>query len=173
VNCTEDRFLHDVREHAMEIIRDDGVYRHIRFKRPGAHCQFFDLVTWPGDMGTFVFSRLHDMFDFFRTDRRHLRDGRTLGINPCYWSEKLIAVDGNRHRGSAKQFSEERFRQVINEQRIAWLREARQPCSAGYLDRDDRRDLWGHDFTEYTFRFLWCCYALAWGIQRYDAERVR
>jgi len=29
-------------------------------------------------------------------------------------------------------------------------------------------DSWEWDCTEYTYRFIWCCYALAWGIQMYD-----
>jgi len=33
------------------------------------------------------------------------------------------------------------------------------------------RDLWDHDFTEYTHRFMWCCYALAWGIEQYDKQK--
>ena len=35
-------------------------------------------------------------------------------------------------------------------------------------------DVWdGFDYAteEYTFRFLWCCYALAWGIEQYDAAK--
>ena len=91
---TEADFLKDVAAHEMEILRDDGVYRHIRFKKPGTWCMHFDLVTWPGylaysgDMGCYVFSRLNDMFEFFRTDREYLqRDGRQLCINLCYWSE--------------------------------------------------------------------------------------
>ena len=58
------RFQHDIATHQVVILRDDGVYRHIRFKRPTTMCMHFDLVTWPGylcysgDMGCFVFSRL-------------------------------------------------------------------------------------------------------------------
>ena len=32
-------------------------------------------------------------------------------------------------------------------------------------------DLWEHDFTEYTYRFMWCCYALGWGVLKYDEVR--
>lgn len=218
--CTEARFLKDVAEHQMTILREDGICRHVRFKRPGTICMHFDMITWPGclcytgDMGTFVFTRLKDMFEFFRTDRKyaHLRDGQTLAINPGYWSEKLIAVDGNRRSAAATEFSEDKFREVINEQRRAWIREAR---SSGCLDRDERRelweavesevfcamdddgeqaayiaardfswcsgpksdqwhfrDLWDYDFTQYTHAFLWCCYALAWGIQQYDNAKA-
>ena len=33
-------------------------------------------------------------------------------------------------------------------------------------------DLFEHDFTKYKSRFLWCCYALAWGIQKYDDHKA-
>lgn len=213
---TEAQFLKDVAEHEMQVIRDDGLYRHIRFKRPGTVCMHFDLVTWPGylaysgDMGCYVFSRLPDMFEFFRTDREYAqRNGKRLGINLGYWSEKLQAVDGNRSEGSAEEFSDERFRDVIlNQYMRQWMRENRDRTTA-----DERRDLWdavvseviesddnsgGHrkqiaaydfshfvnskvgrfsfddlfeySFAEYTFRFIWCCYALAWGIEKYDSR---
>ena len=32
-------------------------------------------------------------------------------------------------------------------------------------------DFWEVDTKEYTPRFLWCCYALAWGIEQYDAAQ--
>ena len=86
--CPEAIFLRDVAEHEMIVVRDDGVHRHIRFKKPGTSCMHFDLITWPGylcytgDMGTYVFSRLTDMFEFFRTDREYmrLREGQTLRV---------------------------------------------------------------------------------------------
>ena len=113
----EKRFLGDVVTHEMEVIRDDGVHRHIRFKHPNTSCMHFDLITWPGylcytgDMGTYVFARLRDMFEFFRTDSNVvLRDGKTLAINPHYWGEKLQAVD----KGDGfKQYSHEKFCELV------------------------------------------------------------
>ncbi|MES2262164.1 MAG: hypothetical protein V4724_26890 [Pseudomonadota bacterium] len=217
--CTEEQFLRDVAEHEMIVIRDDGVNRHIRFKQPDSSNMFFDLVTWPGhlcytgDMGTYVFQRLTDMFEFFRTDREYnVQRGRNLGINMGYWTEKLIAVDGNRGGGKVKEFDEDKFRQVINECRVRWMRGAKE---SGALDKNGRRELWEavedevlgaleegehraayaaydfhhadahdsqqrgwmfedlfeHDFTEYTHSIIWCCYALAWGIEKYDAAK--
>ena len=75
MTCTEQSFLKDVAEHQMTVLRDDGVNRHVQFRRPGTICMGFELITWPGylcytgDMGTYVFRRLEDMFEFFRTDR--------------------------------------------------------------------------------------------------------
>lgn len=207
---TEQQFLKDVAAHEMIVLRDDGVYRHIRFKKPGTGCMHFDLITWPGrlcytgDMGTFVFTRLTDMFEFFRTDREYARrNGRTLAINPGYWAEKVDAAD--RYDG-LEVFNEEKFKRVVLERLIGWIRENRHETT-----KEDRRDLWdavmsdvidadgdsggyrkqcaAHDFshyvndlvgsfdftdfwevnfTEYSHRFMWCCYAMAWGIQRYD-----
>lgn len=81
-------FEDDTKDHKMEVVRDDGLYRHLKFRGKDGIC-WFDLVTWPhvltihGDCGTFVFTRIEDMFQFFR--------GPT--INPSYWSEKVVAED--------------------------------------------------------------------------------
>ncbi len=192
---TEEVFLRDVADHQMQILRDDGVYRHIRFKQPSTTDMHFDLITWPwclcytGDMGTFVFRRLEDMFEFFRTDRR---DGR-LGINPGYWAEKVEGSD--RHDG-VKEYRAEKFRARVTEWlddagASAELREAVEDEVLSCADdgehearrairdfdhKDDAdifTDFWEIDLTEYTHRFMWCCYALAWGIAKYDVERIR
>jgi hypothetical protein len=33
-------------------------------------------------------------------------------------------------------------------------------------------DTWEWDFREYTYRFIWCCYALAWSIRKYDERNL-
>ena len=206
---TEARFLEDVKDHKMTVIKDDGVHRHIRFKDPDTSCMHFDLITWPGylcytgDMGTYVFTRLRDMFEFFRTDREYAqRRGKKLAINPGYWGEKLEAVD--KHDGFRK-FSEDEFDRQIRRLFVEWLRYHRDDTS-----KDERRELleaiesevlgadgdsggyrkqcaandfghqvnqrvyfcfqdfWEINVEEYSQRFMWCCYALAWGIQQYD-----
>lgn len=217
--CTEELFLKDVADHKMTVFRDDGVYRHIRFSKPGTGGMHFDLVTWPGylsysgDMGCYVFERTNDMFSFFRSgsdlEYRKNYPGRTLFPNLRYWSEKLQAVDGTRDNGSAKEFSNELFERAVLGDLIDWLRGHRRETT-----KDERRDLWdavmsdvlgaesdsggyrkqcaAHDFhhrvngkaefyfqdffehtvTDYTFRFVWCCYALAWGVAKYDEAKA-
>ena len=206
----EAEFLRDVSGHQMNVLHEDGIYRHIRFRRPGDSCYWFDLVTIPGkliytgDMGTFVFARLEDMFEFFRTDREYAaRKGHELCINSGYWAEKLLAVDGA-SKGSCEEFDADAFRRVINEYRVGWMRSA---YSRNTLDKDQRRELWDaveddvlsnideygtdvqrlaydfrhskhyfsdlfeHRFTRYTRTFLWCCYAIAWGVKTYDESK--
>jgi len=134
----ESEFLRDIAKHTMQIQREDGVYRHIRFSVPGSSVYRFDLLTWPGhlcytgDMGTYVFQRIEDMFEFFRADQ--CNDDR-LYTNHGYWSEKLVAVDGNKRKGAATEFSEEKFRRVINEYRVEWMRDRS-------LTKEQRRKLW-------------------------------
>lgn len=217
---TEAEFLKDVESHVMEIIKEDGLHRHIRFRKPGTMCMHFDLITWPGylcytgDMGTYVFRRLEDMFQFFRADREYAQSrGKQLGINLGYWAEKLEAVDGNSQRTSITEFDSDKFKRVINEYRTNWMRSAKDD---GSLNATQRRELWEEvedrvlncvadgteraqiaafdfswtpdltklhgrrwqfdDLFEYTFtkptgRFTWCCYALAWSIQKYDEHK--
>lgn len=202
-DLTPDQFLNDVKDHKLTVLRDDGVYRHIRLARTGTSCMHFDLITWPGylcytgDMGTYVFTRLRDMFEFFRrpdTEKWHRIDRR-------YWAEKCESRD----RDGIKEFSEEKFNRAIVEHLVAWIRGNRE-----YTTKEERRELWdsvmsdvigadgdsggyrkqcaAHDFhhrvnvqrsfyfrdffevnvEDYTSRFNWCCLALAWGIQQYD-----
>lgn len=215
---TEAAFLKDVATHEMHVLMDNGVYRHIRFKRPGTGCMHFDLITYPGylvysgDMGCYVFSRMEDMFEFFRMGKNDWNYNRKggLSINLGYWSEKLQAVDGNRTAAGATEFDEDRFKQAVMGDLVSWIREHRDETtkderrelwdavifevidadgdSGGYRKQaaahdfshsvNDRlgnfyfRDFWEHNLTRYTHRFIWCCYALAWGIQKYDESKV-
>lgn len=99
-----ERFAADTTNHQMTVLRDDGLYRHLRFVNPDSGLYWFELVTWPGrlafngDMDGFTFARVDDMFTFFRS-------GSQYGINPGYWAEKV--TDG-RERCAA--FSEDKFR---------------------------------------------------------------
>ena len=188
--CAEEMFLRDIATHEMTILRDDSVNRHVQFKRPGTRCCQFDLITWPGylcycgDMGTYVFSRLNDMFEFFRTDRRDKDNPEKLFINLGYWAEKIQATDrSNGH----EEFSQDKFRRVIE----GYLEDAsddlRQAVQNEVLSRiyDGEHaafqaahdfehgdfyfsDFWDHSFRECTYQFIWCCYAIAYGVREYD-----
>lgn len=111
-----EQFAKDVASHQMTVLRDDGLYRHVRFMHTAPNPKtgelekssfyWFDLVTWPGvlvingDMDSFTFSRVEDMFTFFRGTR----------INPQYWAEKVRAG-----RSDVTRYDEEYFRRVVAE----------------------------------------------------------
>ncbi len=183
-------FLKDVASHKMVVCSGGGpLYRHLKFKRsePNSWNQWFELVTWPGalaisgDMGSFIFRRVDDMFSFFRRSE--------LGINESYWSEKCEAVDRNT---PIKVFDPAKYRECItssvdnydlDEQR---KRDILEDLQLEVFNQEDQRDAYqalcnfehdGFSFSDaweirgevYSGRFLWCLYAIVWGIQRWDA----
>ena len=91
----EQQFIEDTKEHTMDIINDDDINRRIIFSRKGSSAYQYILHTWPGylmitgDMGTYVFRRIDDMFNFFSTGSPNYK------IKPGYWSEKLEAINSN------------------------------------------------------------------------------
>ncbi len=187
--CTQERFLGDVAKLQMTILRDDGVMRHVRFKEPGSTTYMFDLITWPmhlcysGDMGTYVFSRIIDMFEFFRTKPRSLHADQ-LYINLGYWAEKVLAQD--RHGKIEEYVPEVAKRKLLRHLRYdvedkAQRREIYDAVSR-YLDDSEHEarealsehidDTWEWNLSDYTSTFTWCCYALSWGIRQYDQAKA-
>lgn len=120
-------------EHRMTVLLDlapEQPYRHVRFAQPGTSIYSWSLVTWPGhlsitgDLESYTFRRLYDMFDFF-----------TGSVNPSYWGEKLVA-------GTAEtNYSDEQFVETVNEH-ISWFE--------GDLDPDDYARLKQHAADELT-----------------------
>src|SRR5436190_22697501 len=112
-NYDAERFQSDTRDHEMTVLRDDGLYRHLRFKAPDTSFYWFDLITWPGylavvgDFGDgYTFTRVPDMFEFFRA-----KSGWNGGsINPMYWAEKIASG-----RDGVKRYSMDIFRRLIDE----------------------------------------------------------
>ena len=201
--CTENRFLNDVTEHEITIIRDDGDDRFIRFKRPGTRNYYFDLITWPGclcisgDCGTFVFSRVQDMFTFFRTSDSYKKNYPEIKIhiNPQYWHEKLLAETTH---GGSMQYSQKNFRAAVKdyhenfydgadetEKNQCW--KEIESAVLYYADNEHEayravndfkyknfyfQDFYEYSLEEYTFHFIWCLYAIVWGIEKYDSIRM-
>jgi hypothetical protein len=198
---TEESFLKDVAEHRMEVQQDNGVFRCLRFAKPGTNCYSFSLITGPGfllcrgDMGCFEFERLYDMFEFFRSGEV----GQKLKINLSYWAEKLEATDRN---GGYQEFSEAKFRDALEQDIADYLEsypdiEAKEfrdevaceilsPLDNGegseavrhamefqYRGKHPFQDFYEHSSLQgYTYHFVWCCYAIAWGIQQYDQAKA-
>lgn len=99
--------VHKDAAHQMQILHDDGLYRHLRFAKPNTSMGWFSIITSPGqltiwgDMGCYVFARIPDMFDFFSP--------QTGYINPGYWAEKLQASSGT------MEYSADLFKEHVSE----------------------------------------------------------
>lgn len=93
-------------EHTITVRHADGMYRHWRCQKPGSWNMGFDIMAWPGylcftgDMGEYLFERTEDMVAFMR--------GSCMSYE--YAAEKCVA-----HDGRLKEWSEERFVEVLKE----------------------------------------------------------
>ena len=196
--CTKARFLQDIKDHEMTIFKEDGVYRHIRYGRPNSSTLHFDIMTFPGhlvlcgDMGTWTFARLHDMFEFFRSTKPG-----ELQINKSYWHEKLQAADRGSGESDGMEYSEQRlidsvkqdFDYHVEEELVKPLEaqelweEIEQDIFTAEYEQEAYAKLMDFDYNgltfenfegslkDYTFRYVWICYALSWAVGIYDKQK--
>lgn len=183
-------FIHDVRNHKMKILIDQGDHRSIQFRQPKTNNMYFNLNTWPGfisitgDMGDYTFQRLTDMFEF-------MRDPHMIGeINQQYWAEKVVAQSV---QSPMKQYSNAAFQQAVKDASDSWettlgeaeaLRlELTNDVSFQHFSNEheayefirDYESNDGHTFedfdyslTTYSYHYTWCLRAIVWGIKQYD-----
>lgn len=199
---TTTQFLSDVEDHEMKVFRDDGVNRHLRFKRPDTMCMHFDILTWPGylcytgDMGTYVFRRTTDMLEFFRAGQ----NDQPYRIDFRYWAEKVEAAD---KCDGLEEFSLEKFKAEVHDyfeqatkDQEEWTSERKAALWAeiqsdviGRVEDDGEGLAWvalrdfshdGFEFRDwersckvYSHRFLWCCHALEWAVRTYDTSKAQ
>lgn len=199
---TKEEFLKHVKNHKMKIINDSDVCRHILFRQPNDSDRYFQITTWPnhlcisGDMGTYVFSRIQDMFNFFKGD-----------INPGYWGEKLQSGAGS-NKDAIFEYSSDKAEQFIKDivrEKLPNIDEkiqndiAERICGEvgvheynfesiiydnlsdyefdgdDHYDEDlegikltiDFDDLCEARFKKVTYHYIWCLYAIVWGIEQY------
>jgi hypothetical protein len=185
-----EQLLVDVTNHKLTVRLDSGVYRHLVFRQPSnSWNMWFEIITWPGsltihgDMGTWSFSRVNDMFTFFRSGQ--------LRINASYWCEKISSE--SRFGGPSEKFNADTFKVNVlssldgyglSDQQKADIVEALEEEVFGEEDESAARralsDFKHEDFTfsdsweiggkGYAYHYLWCLHAIVWGIQQYDAR---
>jgi hypothetical protein len=168
-------FIESSGDRSLTIINESGLYRHIKCHKAGTGCMGFSITTWPGylaisgDMGCYVFARIPDMFEFFR-------GGYHGNINEGYWAEKVQAADKN---DGLREFDEDAAREWVSQRVKDCGDEEINVDRINYDDgmirffdslpkHDAFTDAWDNNFERYTFRYLWCCYAIVWAIKEYD-----
>lgn len=192
-------FLEKTKDFIMKIEYDFGFNRHIRFRHPSSSFYWFDIITWDGSLvingeyGTWVFSRLPDMFCFFRIDPGDFNYNREgMSINPDYWAEKLKACD--RGSSSATEFSHKLFEQnikkefdeyefetedlavdcwkEIEEEVLCYSDNQHEAMTAAnnfsHKSGFNLENFWEVDSHDFRIEYIWCLYAIVWGIQQYD-----
>lgn len=184
-----ERFAAETANHEMTVLLDQGLYRHLRFKRPRSSEYWFEITTTPGtltidgDMGGHIFRRTRDMFEFFRSGP---------DINPHYWSEKVTSG-----RDGLMAYSEDRFVQIVKEIFVDAVQAGDAPRGLGKAVRENILDgeIWHEDgayqaldqfefegfrfedATELNFRdwhpsFLWLCHAIVHAIAAYGQTKA-
>lgn len=183
-------FLRDIKDHHFALVSDDGPYRHLVFRisQPTPGSSWFEIITWPncltinGDMGTWSFSHLKDMFAFFRST-----SGR---INPSYWCEKITSE--SRFGGPSMVFKAEVFREnvlyqldqhsdlslsrkvdivnALQDEVFCAENEANAYKALADFKAEDFSfaDSWEIGGRGYSYHYLWCLHAIVWAIQQYD-----
>ena len=184
-------FERDTAEHELRVLRDEGLYRHLRCAAPGTYIYGFDVVTWPGylaivgDAGDYLFSRIEDMFEFF---------GASGSIDPRYWGEKLQGpgsrmeyqysleryrqrvaewLDGTLANGELTETDAADLKLAVQEQLLAPepIQEAEARRLLDEFDwRGHRIDSWEWSLQDFDSRFLWCCHAIRWAIRQYRSR---
>jgi hypothetical protein len=173
------RFLENVKDHSMDVELDSGVFRSIKFSRNNSSVCYFRITTWPGhlcisgDMGTYVFARLNDMFEFFRGDE--------LTVNVGYWTEKLQSISCfGSSEGGVREFDAQRTYDSVKEyaEELGKEEEAKEllDCSSAHealrlMDDIGMQDAWEYLSSRPTFHILWCLYAIRWAIMQYDKPK--
>lgn len=150
-------------------------------------------LLYRGDMGCFEFERMYDMFEFFSSGREsYVKQGKVIPINLNYWAEKLEAVssDGRNRTGAVKVYCPNMFRAAVmsyldDAEASDEIREEVFDLVLSFADEEQDayravhdfessdgsfriNDFWEADLTEYTYHYVWCCYAISWGIMKYD-----
>lgn len=191
------QFEGETSEHVITIIKDDGLYRHIRLGRPGnGSIWSWQLITWPGyltivgDIGDgWTFSRLEDMFEFFESS--------SGDINPSYWWEKMP----HQLRTAAKHHSSDLLRLRAIEAIRDWellpadntkaVMQFQREWAMCYGDENEERiavndfvykdtdgfegrfyDTWEWDTQEWDHHFLLALFAIVFGIKKYREEKA-
>lgn len=192
------RFVRDAAGLEMTVLHDEGLWRHLRFRSPRTGLYWFDIITSPGlltfngDTGTFVFSRLPDMLEFFTG----------AYINPGYWGEKLRASSAYRN------FSPELFAQRVREHVNEWVTDHAWPAEMvdelrAALEEDvlefdgtsneahqalidfqwsgthegerygfEFTDSWEWNLEDYETQYLWACHAIRAAVIAYRAHQA-
>lgn len=192
-----ERFATDAEGATMTVLKDDGLYRHLRFDFPRASWRWCEVVTWPhmvvlrGDLGCWSFSRVEDMFGFFREPSEDV-----ARIDPVHCAEKLVpggsdsarVYDAGRaaayvvqtvadaERPGLSHDVEEVFFGDADLSTENGLREAvarfdeRFPHYA--IDENFRFPVETWDLRRYSPWFLLSCVVLPWAIGQYDTALV-
>lgn len=198
---TLEKFLDDVKNHEITIHQNNGVYRHLEFKKTDNSNPYFNITTFPNHLVitayidglsyALVLSRRYDMFDYFRD---YFRDGN-LKIFPELWSEKIKSTSNEAKIASCSEFNIDRVKKLAKDDLREYLKNQKvskadrdalnEKFESEILNAEDEYeivaairnfyfndfefvDFWGGGYRKYRYEYIWLCYAIVWGIKKFD-----
>lgn len=191
-------FARNTSDHELTVLRDDGLYRHLRLAEPGTRMWSIDILTWPGHLATtgdigsgFMFSRTTDMIDFFAGRNDFRTDFGAPSIDFRYWAEKLCGrTMWDVYEHSSRDFMQQ-IRGAIYEfvadggdltktdraSLIANAQSSSETAEEAHHFLSDHEDIFGTDtweweFTEIDFQFGLACYAIDKVVTDYRAGKT-
>ena len=198
------QFLSEVADHNLVVKQDDGLYKHLLLHKPGSFEYAFEVISFPshimitGDMGTYCFSRVSDMFRWFIKDGDKSMDSPEMEMSR--WFNKLVSVDSQ--LGAKKKNLGLALRH-IEENRDFYLKEYPEHkddiqeafgelvgCAEMGVDalltgmydfeivlcEEEHRPFsdFEHSTVEaYVSQFAWCCYAINYAIGEYLQSKTK
>ena len=190
---TLEKFLDDVKNHELTIRQNNGVDRHLIFKQSATGERHFNITTFQGyliitgEMGSLVFSQQNDMFNLFRSD--------DLSIDPSYWGERIQSTSCEAKYASFLEFDIDKVKACAqkdlddfirdnelseDDESVLRLKLETSVLSAEHeheiIDRITNFGCYGFDFDEFwekdyrtcRYNYIWLCYAIVWGIKKFD-----
>lgn len=191
-------FARNTSDHELTVLRDDGLYRHLRLAEPGTRMWSIDILTWPGHLATtgdigsgFMFSRTTDMIDFFAGRNDFRTDFGAPSIDFRYWAGKLCGrtlwdVYEHSSRDFMQQIRDAIYEFVADggdlaESDRAWLiadaQSSSETAEEAHRFLSDHEyvfgtDTWEWEFTEIDFQFGLACYAIDKVVTDYRAGKT-
>lgn len=155
-----------------------------------------DLLLYRGDMGCYEFERSPDMFNFFRQPElkvnlgywaEKLKVGEANEFSSESFSEQVwesvneFIADGEISADDIDYFKGEIENLICMGSDNGYLAHTAirdfsfetKKVNGAYVTCQDvfGSDTWEWDFDDFTYRFIWCCYAIVWGISEYDRRK--
>jgi len=193
-------FQDDTKDHKMEVLHDSGVYRHLKFTNNGSNIFRFDVVTYPGhliisgDCGCFVFQRLTDMFEFNNwlsfgyVKEKCIAPDRNSGYEEFdfdvlkksvneyfdYWyddiCDEISPVVARQMRDDALMAisgvsnTHEAYETLMNLSIDGNLKNGEEVV----FSIEDVSEI---PVVDYSWRFIWCCYAIDYAVKEYKKHK--
>jgi hypothetical protein len=178
----EKRFLHDIRDHEIDIQLDDGLNRVIKCSRPKSWVFGFYIISSPGsiymygDMGSLGVERLPDMFEFVSDsagDLSYFLSKAPRDFITKEYSSDLADEFMNKH--IYEQFPDEEDKEKIEQLKedlsCSFYEETKDEFYRILYESNLNFDCEFPEVDSYTYHTIWKVEAMKWAVKKYYDQK--